>query len=188
MGLLQLPAHGQVFPERQHEVTSLSRRGTQLARTHVNSYRHVVQIVAVSLGEVVRGAECLLGHPVSPYLASTQKRRQLYSTVHCCFVRVQRTEGPFPSEDVEGDPWYILRDRLLRVKETRADDPKAELVVSFLMGSATLASDTEPHTFELELRVQVRIHPGLMPGSVESLGMRSSKRSVSRVGSCREDR
>lgn len=79
------------------------------------------------------------------------------STVHCCFVRVHRTSGSCPSGEVEGEPWFVLKDRLLRVKETRSDDPAAELMVSFLIGSHTLLSALEPSHLQLELRLQVRV-------------------------------
>lgn len=80
----------------------------------------------------------------------------LVSTLHCCFVRVHRASGSFPEEDVDGNPWFVLRDRLVRVKETRSDDPKAELMISFLLGSNTLASARHPGSLQLELRLQVR--------------------------------
>lgn len=80
--------------------------------------------------------------------------KTLVSTLHCCFVRVDRGNGSFPPNDKEGAPWFVLRDRLLRVRETRADDPEAELMVSFVMGSTALVS-AKADEVELELRLQV---------------------------------
>lgn len=78
----------------------------------------------------------------------------MISTLHSCFVRVHRGSGSFPPEDREGAPWFVLRDRLLRVKETRHDDPEAELMVSFVLSSKTLLP-SKAEDIELELRLQV---------------------------------
>ncbi|CAM9789473.1 unnamed protein product, partial [Ectocarpus sp. 13 AM-2016] len=83
----------------------------------------------------------------------SQNVKTLVSTLHCCFVRVNRGSGPFPPEDKEGEPWYVLRERSLRVKETVPDDPEAELMVSFLLGSTTLIP-AKANQIELELRLQ----------------------------------
>lgn len=79
----------------------------------------------------------------------------MINTLHCCFVRVHRASGSFPPDDVEGEPWYVVRDRLLRVKETKPDDPEAELMVSFLLASKTLVNASAASDIELELRLQV---------------------------------
>lgn len=80
--------------------------------------------------------------------------KTLISTLHTCFVRVHRGSGSFPPEDKEGAPWFVLRDRLLRVREARPDDPEAELMVSFVLSSKTLLP-SKAENIELELRLQV---------------------------------
>ena len=78
----------------------------------------------------------------------------MISTLHTCFVRVHRGSGSFPPEDKEGAPWFVLRDRLLRVREARPNDSEAELMVSFVLSSKTLLPSKAEH-IELELRLQV---------------------------------
>ncbi|CAM9285124.1 unnamed protein product [Scytosiphon promiscuus] len=79
--------------------------------------------------------------------------KTLISTLHFCFVRVDRGSGAFPQEDKEGAPWFVLKDSFLRVRETRSDDPEAELMVSFLLGCGTIIS-AKAAQIELELRLQ----------------------------------
>ncbi|CAN0424901.1 unnamed protein product, partial [Ectocarpus sp. 12 AP-2014] len=94
-----------------------------------------------------------------------QNVKTLISTLHCCFVRVNRGSGPFPPEVKDGEPWYVLRERLLRVKETVPDDPEAELMVSFLLGSTTLIP-AKANQIELELRLQDSAARDVAPASV----------------------
>lgn len=87
-----------------------------------------------------------------------QKVRMLISALHFCFVRVHRESGSLPPGEVEGEPWYVIKDRILHVRETRTDDPEAELMVSFLMSSIELVSATRGSDVELELRLQVYLY------------------------------
>ncbi|CAM9797625.1 unnamed protein product, partial [Hapterophycus canaliculatus] len=77
----------------------------------------------------------------------------MINTLHFCFVRVDRGSGSFPAEDKEGAPWFVLKDRFLRVRETRPDDPEAELMVSFLLSSGSILA-AKAAQIELELRLQ----------------------------------
>lgn len=89
----------------------------------------------------------------------------LVSALHLCFVRVHRESDSFTPDEVEGEPWYVMKDHVLHVRETRTDDPEAELMVSFLMSSIGLVSATHASDVELELRLQVYLYvsPCLMP-------------------------
>lgn len=63
----------------------------------------------------------------------------------------------------EWERWVVLRDQLLRVKETRSDDPDAELMISFLVATRDLALAPEPSAVHLDLYLQVRamaLHSG----------------------------
>lgn len=93
--------------------------------------------------------------PPSTHPSTYQGAKTMINTLHYCFVRVDRGSGAFPAEDKEGTPWFVLKDRLLRVRETRPDDPEAELMVSFLLGCGTILS-AKAAQVELELRLQVR--------------------------------
>lgn len=82
----------------------------------------------------------------------------LISALHFCFVRVHRESDSLTPGEVEGEPWYVVKDRVLHARETRTDDPEAELMVSFLMSSIDLVSAARASDVELELRLQVYLY------------------------------
>eukprot|EP00903_Cladosiphon_okamuranus_P010856 g10255.t2 len=116
----------------------------------------VVMIASHEAVEIIRALReptlCVLMHDESRGQKG-EVSKTLISTLHTCFVRVHRGTGSFPPEDKEGAPWFVLRDRLLRVREARPDDPEAELMVSFVLSSKTLLP-CKAENVELELRFQ----------------------------------